>query len=370
MRVYQKSKNGVFFMEGEVAGRRFHRTTGLRDRDQAEQYLLRYAEQRRLESVGIVVVPHEPSEKEAEPTITSICAMWTGAHSNSASSGHLRNVADHVRLHMQAIAHTPISQIEPLTWANALNEILQDHTPSTANGVVRSLKLLLRWALENKKIVEIPFKIKKVREKKRPRKVVHLSQYTQLTAICDRHRNPMVGGLVRFILGTGVRLGEALGARWEFFDEQSRTYVPQGREIDEGTKGGEAEHMAMPDWLFTFLMSLPRTSDYIFPSRDGKPYSVSFLKKPLKEAGKELGLPRLYSHLLRVSMATNLVDEGIDIRTVQEALRHGSASTTEGYIELPSSGLRRAKGVMDGPAIPLPAPRPPKRQKGKAKPTE
>lgn len=360
MRVYQKTIGGVYFMEGEVATKRFNRTTGLRNRDEAEQFLLRYAEQRRLESVGIVVVP---PPLVVVPTLTRVCALWSKAHSHSSSVGHLRNVADHVRLHLQAIAHCPIDEIDPLDWANCLNEILKNHARSTSNGVVRSLKLLLRWALENRLITEMPLKPKKLPEKKRPRKVVHLGEYTRLVELCDQNRNPVVGGLVRFILGTGVRLTEALAARWEYFDERARTYIPQGREIGDGTKGGEAEHMAMPDWLFNYLMSLPHTGEYIFPNREGQPYSVSLLKKPLHAAAKELGLPRLYAHLLRVSMATNLIDQGIDIRTVQEALRHGSSTTTEGYIELPSAGLRRAKYVMDGPAIPLPASRPAKAPK-------
>lgn len=55
--------------------------------------------------------------------------------------------------------------------------------------------------------------------------------------------------------------------------------------------------------------------------------------------------------------------EGIDIRTVQEALRHANSSTTEGYCEVLRPSQKRAKAVLDGPAVPLPAPRQKKRSK-------
>lgn len=354
MRIYQKVEQGPWYMEGEVAKQRFHRSTGLRDHDEAEQYMLRYAEQLRLASLGIQVVPPTP---KIAPTLHQICEKWSGLNVNTYSAGHLRNVSDHVRLHLQPIAHRPIDTIDPLEWAALLNDFLATHTRATANGLCRTVNLLLHWAHSKKLIDEIPFLAKKLRVKKRPRKIVHIDQYSKLVELCDRHRNPVVGGLVRFLLGTGVRLTEALAARWEYFDEHSRTYVPQGLEEEDGTKGGEAQHMCLPDWLFAYLMALPRTSEFIFPDRRGRPYSVSFLKKPLHAAAKELGLPRLYAHLLRVSFASNLLADGIDIRTVQESLRHANASTTEGYCEVPSSGLKKAKRVMDGPAVPLPPPR-------------
>lgn len=354
MRVYQKCPDGVWYMEGEVAGGRFNRTTGLRCHEEAEAYMLRYAEQRRLASLGIITIP--PPEKKIK-TLTEILALWCSANSLKSGTGHQRNVCDHVRLHLQPIAHCPIDKIDPIVWSQLTNDLLKSHSRSTVNGIIRSLKLLLNWAKDHKEITEIPIKLKQLSFKKRARKIVHLEQYTELVYFCDKQRNPVIGGLVRFLLGTGVRLTEALTARWEYFDERSRTYVPQGAEPEDGTKGGEADHMTMPDWLYDYLIALPRTCEFIFPNRALKPYSVSLLKKPLHAAAVELGLPRLYAHLLRVSMATNLIDQGIDIRTIQEALRHGSTATTEGYIELPSAGLRRAKKVLDGPAIPMPLPR-------------
>jgi len=364
MRLYKKTEDGPWYMEGEVSKKRFHKSTGLRDQDEAEQYMLRYAEQVRLESVGIHVVPPPP---KVIPTLHQICERWSGLNVNTFSVGHLRNVSDHVRLHLQTIAHCPVDQIDPLDWATLLKDYLGSHTKSSANGLSRSVNLLLHWAKSKKLIDEIPFHAKKLKVKKRPRKIVHIEQYTRLVEICDRYRNPVIGGLVRFLLGTGVRLTEALAARWEYFDEHSRTYIPQGFEEEDGTKGGEADHMCMPDWLYDYLMALPRTSEFIFPNPSGVPFSVSLLKKPLHAACKELGLPRLYAHLLRVSFASNLLADGIDIRTVQEALRHANASTTEGYCEVPSSGLKRAKRVMDGPAIPLPAPRPARAKKSTTK---
>ena len=357
MRVYLRTQGGKYYMEGEIAGTRFNKSTGLRDLGEAEAYMLRYAELSRLKAVGIVV---EQPVKPVEPTLNKILTAWSVAHRNTFSYGHLRNVSDHVSNHLQAIANLPVNELTPQQWASISDQFLATHSRSTRNGLARSLNLLFHWAHAQRLIGAIPFTATKLRQKKKARKIVHLDQYDQLVAICDRHRNPAIGGLVRFILGTGCRLTESLSARWEFFDARNRTYVPQGLEMDDGTKGGEAEHLALPDWLFDYLLSLPRESEFIFPDRNGRPYSVSLLKKALHAAALELGLPRLYAHLLRVSFASNLMAAGVDIRTIQETLRHGSSTTTEGYCEVPMSGRRMAKNVMDGAGVAMPPPRPPK----------
>jgi integron integrase len=72
------------------------------------------------------------------------------------------------------------------------------------------------------------------------------------------------------------------------------------------------------------------------------------LQRAVKEAARKVGLPKPVScHTLRHSFATHLLDEGYDIRTIQELLGHRDVSTTMLYTHVLNRGGRGVHSPAD-----------------------
>lgn len=75
--------------------------------------------------------------------------------------------------------------------------------------------------------------------------------------------------------------------------------------------------------------------DALFVSTRGKAMSADSLRRVFKQRAAQVGLdPRLHPHDLRHAFATDLVEGGADLRSVQEMLGHASLSTTQVYTHL------------------------------------
>jgi integrase len=75
---------------------------------------------------------------------------------------------------------------------------------------------------------------------------------------------------------------------------------------------------------------------------------LSNLQKYLKKAAKRAGInKRITVHTLRHSFATHLLEDGYDIRTIQELLGHSSVKTTMVYTHIAAKNLMGVKSPLD-----------------------
>lgn len=96
-------------------------------------------------------------------------------------------------------------------------------------------------------------------------------------------------------------------------------------------------HRTAGDWIRAWLKAKKKSApeDYLFTGRGGKPLTRQWVWKLIKRYAAGAGLARAMTvHTLRHSFATHLLQNGADLRRVQELLGHADIATTQIYTHL------------------------------------
>jgi len=92
-----------------------------------------------------------------------------------------------------------------------------------------------------------------------------------------------------------------------------------------------------------------RPNKYLFEGeKPGEKYSFSSMSNVFKSAARSAGIQRrVHLHMLRHSFATHSLEQGMDIRYVQELLGHNSLKTTQLYTHITTIGREKLKSPFD-----------------------
>jgi len=91
-----------------------------------------------------------------------------------------------------------------------------------------------------------------------------------------------------------------------------------------------------------FLAICPPDRDFVFLSRSGAPLHRRDVLRTVKKYANRIGLPRQVGvHTLRHSFATHLLARGADLRAIQLLLGHTSIATTQIYLNVDLSQIKR-----------------------------
>ena len=153
----------------------------------------------------------------------------------------------------------------------------------------------------------------------------------------------MLRFIIPFLLFTGARKREALDARWNYIDMEAGLWtIPL-------SKSGKPRHIPLSTQAVAVLLRAKAAAGlmisdpcpWVFPNPlTGKPYTSIF--QPWDLCRRSVGLAEVRIHDLRHSFASALVNRGMTLFDVKEALGHSNIATTQRYAHLSPERLRKA----------------------------
>lgn len=163
------------------------------------------------------------------------------------------------------------------------------------------------------------------------------SELARLHAVLASPRCRRVLPLVRFLLETGLRPGEARRLRWDqvtgdmLVIEQHKT----------ARHGGRPRMVPLSPTASRILREQRNDTPHVFPSSTGRPYTPSGLSSILRRHGLSI-------YRLRHTWAQAAVEAGVQREVIAAIMGHANSRMLEHYVTLHDSRLRAAALRLDG----------------------
>ncbi|HLR91533.1 MAG TPA: tyrosine recombinase XerC [Atopostipes sp.] len=151
--------------------------------------------------------------------------------------------------------------------------------------------------------------------------------------------------LLEVLYGTGIRVSECQNLKLQDIDLELGVMLVLGKGNRERyVPFGEYAKIAMEEYIehcrSVLMKKYNKEHDFLFISQYGDHISVSGIQYALNQLIKSTSLTSsIHPHKLRHSFATHLLDNGADMRTVQELLGHKSLSSTQIYTHVTKDHL-------------------------------
>lgn len=179
----------------------------------------------------------------------------------------------------------------------------------------------------------------KLRHPKKSKRLPVVLSKTEIEKIIDQTENRKHKLIISLAYAGGLRVSEVVNLKVKDIDINALTLtVRQG-------KGKKDRLTVISKRIIADLsemIKLKKANDYVFESERGGKLTVTTLQKVFAKCLQKSGIKKSATfHSLRHSFATHLLENGTDVRYVQELLGHQNIRTTQIYTQVTNPSIRK-----------------------------
>jgi integrase/recombinase XerD len=211
---------------------------------------------------------------------------------------------------------------------------------SFQNQVVNAIKLFFRT------VQNIAIDIELIHRPKRQKLLPNVLSKEEIKLILNAHNNLKHKVMLSLIYSCGLRCGELLRLRPEHIDSKRGVIIIKQA---KGRKDRIAPLSTKITEMLVQYFKVSRPETYLFEGQvKGQMYDARSLQLVLKQSLEKAKITKPVSlHWLRHSYATHLLENGTDLRYIQEILGHSSSKTTEIYTHVSTKNIQKIISPFD-----------------------
>lgn len=247
----------------------------------------------------------------------------------------------HLNLFLDYIKNEKVSEVNSKVLLDYFNNLKKEKlfSYSSMKQSLASIRFLYLDVL--RKEIDFDFFIKM----KKPNSLPNVLTINEVKKIVSSIDNLKHRAIISTIYSCGLRISEAVNLEIKDIDSSSMTIKIVN------AKGKNDRYVMLSPKLLELLREYfveYKPKKYLFVGQFGDSYSARSIQQIFNKAVKIAGIKkRVTVHSLRHSFASHLLDNGTDIRFIQELLGHKHLSTTQIYTHINPVSVKKIKSPFD-----------------------
>lgn len=243
-----------------------------------------------------------------------------------------------------------VNEIQRNKINNYVRNLHEKHFyPTSIMRKIASIRGFFKWACTNGVLKINPALT--LEQPKVPQRLPKVMTIEEINNLLNQNLNKQQRVIVELLYGCGLRVSELVNLKITDYDLKGKFLECTGkgskdRIVPLGKKAIEAIKNYLPerDYLTTKYNLQTKT---LLINEKGKKINRQEVYTFIHEQGKRLH-KSISPHTLRHSFATHLIENGADLRVVQELLGHSNVSTTQLYTHISKKRLKEVYFAING----------------------
>ena len=237
----------------------------------------------------------------------------------------------------------PVNEISKHDINNYILYLRENHTnPRTVVRKIASFRGFFKWLSANEYIKKNPSET--IEQPKLPKRLPKVMTLSEINEIFRSDLTPEEMLIVELLYGCGLRVSELVNLKTTDIDIKSK-YVKcfgkgsKERIIPFGSKAKDAiiNYLKIRDIII--LKKNINDKNRLFIKESGRYITRQDVYNFIHKQGEKIH-KNISPHTLRHTFATHLLENGADLRVVQELLGHSDVSTTQLYTHITKKRLK------------------------------